>query len=340
MISISELAKYPFLPEAAEYVRELGVKIDELDSPIYERVLERAEQRILETLTPQSIDEKYISDNVEILSFPVALMMLSQMGNDLLNRRFALKEAKRAYDHLKLESAEKLKQYSLTFKWDVQTLSLRGEGLLLSFPDYLKASSKMKEPRWKLVNRPVTRGYVYLSKVEAARLLQEEIASSIHKKITSLSPVLTKSLEARLEKLSKRIEETLKPLSEAPTLGRLTFTALPPCIKSLYDAAIAGRNLSHVERFTLTTFLVKMGLKMEELLGLFKPLPDFDEKKARYQIEHIMGVKGSRRQYVPPACKTLKTHGLCRNPDETCRKVAHPLGYYRRKVGKLRGEQS
>lgn len=335
MTSIFELAKYPFLPEAAGYVREREVRIDELDSPLYERVLERAEERILEALSPHPAEKKCVSDNVEMLSFPVALMILSRMGNDLLNRRFAVKEAKRAYEHLKLESAEKLKQLSAAFKWDMRT-SLKG--LSLSFIDYLKASSKMKESRWKLVNKPVTQGYVSLSKVEVARLLQEEIASTIYRKITTLSPVLTESLEARLKGINKRVEEALKPLSETPAPGRLTLSTLPPCVKSLYDAVIAGRNLSHIERFTLTTFLVKMGLKLEEVLGLFKPLPDFDEKKARYQIEHIMGARGSRRRYAPPACKTLKTHGLCRNPDETCRKVAHPLGYYRRKVGKLRGE--
>ncbi|MEM2901533.1 MAG: DNA primase large subunit PriL [Candidatus Bathyarchaeia archaeon] len=337
MISISELAKYPFLPEAADHVRELGVKIDELDSPLYEKVLERAEERILEALAPQSIDEKYVDDRVELLSFPVALMMLSWMRNDLLNRRFAVKEAKRAYERLRLEPTEKLKQYSLAFEWDAQTSNLKEEELLLSFPDYLKASSKIKESHWKLVNRPVIRGYVYLGKVDFARLMQEEIASTIHRKIAALSPVLTKSLEERVKELSKRVEETLKPLSETPAPGRLTLSMIPPCVKSLYDAVTAGRNISHIERFTLTTFLVKMGLKLEDLLGLFKPLPDFDEEKARYQIEHIMGVRGSRRKYAPPACKTLKTHGLCRNPDETCLKITHPLGYYRRKVGKLRG---
>ncbi|MBO3755432.1 MAG: hypothetical protein FGF53_11270, partial [Candidatus Brockarchaeota archaeon] len=308
-----------------------------LDSPLYEKVLERAEERILGALASQSIDEKYVDDKVELLSFPVALMMLSWMRNDLLNRRFAVKEAKRAFERLKLEPTGKLKQYSLMFRWNAQTSDLKEEELQLSFPDYLKASSKMKESHWKLVNRPVTRGYVYLSRVDFARLMEGEIALTIHRKIATLSPVLTKSLEARVKDLSKRVEEALKPLSEAPIPGRLTVSTLPPCVKSLYDAVTAGRNLSHIERFTLTTFLVKMGLKLEELLGLFKPLPDFDEEKARYQIEHIMGVRGSRRVYAPPACKTLKTHGLCRNPDETCRKITHPLGYYRRKVGKLRG---
>jgi DNA primase large subunit len=70
----------------------------------------------------------------------------------------------------------------------------------------------------------------------------------------------------------------------------------------------------------------------EKVIELFKNVSDFNERMTRYQVEHIAGEKGSRTHYIPPKCDTLRTHGVCVNPDETCQRTRHPLGYYRRKL--------
>jgi DNA primase large subunit len=85
-------------------------------------------------------------------------------------------------------------------------------------------------------------------------------------------------------------------------------------------------------RFAMAAFLLNIGTDEEELLKMFKSFTDFDDRIARYQVEHIAGKRGSRRKYTAPNCGTMRTHGLCINPDELCATITHPLSYYRRKA--------
>jgi DNA primase large subunit len=85
-------------------------------------------------------------------------------------------------------------------------------------------------------------------------------------------------------------------------------------------------------RFAMAAFLLSIGTTEDDLLGMFKAFTDFDERIARYQVEHIAGKRGSRQKYTPPNCTTMQTHGLCVNPDDLCATVRHPLSYYRKKA--------
>jgi DNA primase large subunit len=67
----------------------------------------------------------------------------------------------------------------------------------------------------------------------------------------------------------------------------------------------------------------------EKVIELFRNISDFNERMTRYQVEHIAGERGSRTPYISPKCDTLKTHGVCTNPDELCKRIHHPLTYYR-----------
>jgi DNA primase large subunit len=108
--------------------------------------------------------------------------------------------------------------------------------------------------------------------------------------------------------------------------------ALPPCIRRAFEGLLAGRRESHMERFALTSFLINAGMDVEEIVQLFVSVTDFDEQFTRYQIEHIAGLRGSRTRYTPPSCSTLKTHGVCFNPDSLCEHIKHPLSYYKTRV--------
>ena len=111
---------------------------------------------------------------------------------------------------------------------------------------------------------------------------------------------------------------------------------MPPCIRRLLDTLSSGGRLSHIGRFTLTSFLVNVGSTEDDVLNFFKSASDFDERKTRYQVEHISGRRGSKTKYTPPKCDTLKTHGLCIESDELCKRVRHPLSYYKRKRSSFR----
>ncbi|MPN40412.1 hypothetical protein SDC9_187949 [bioreactor metagenome] len=83
-------------------------------------------------------------------------------------------------------------------------------------------------------------------------------------------------------------------------------------------------------RFAMTSFLLNVGMSVDEILNLFNISPDFDAEKTLYQIEHIAGATGN--VYKPPACDTMRTYGNCVGKDRLCEKISHPLGYYERKV--------
>jgi DNA primase large subunit len=175
-------------------------------------------------------------------------------------------------------------------------------------------------------------GKVYLNQHDVTRLLQEEVQRRIEKRLEATElpnfPEKIMEIATRLMELAKeRIGQ--EEMEGFPKV--VTQSAFPPCIVALYEAASKGRHLSHVGRFTLTSFLVNIGMAPEKVTELFKSFSDYNERLTRYQIEHIAGERGSRTRYTPPNCATLQTHGVCVNSDALCRWVRHPLAYYRRK---------
>jgi DNA primase large subunit len=203
----------------------------------------------------------------------------------------------------------------------------------LHFDDYLRNAAAFREPRWKLVNRLMRGGHVLLTKPEAARLLQEEVQRSIESLVKKRARLrLPEPLRERVDSLSKLFDENRARITGGEFPSRVLTEAFPPCVRHAFEGLMAGRRLSHMERFALTSFLVNAGMDIDEIVNLFVSVTDFDEEFTRYQVEHIAGLRGSRTRYTPPTCSTLRTHGVCHNPDRLCEHVKHPLSYYRIKV--------
>ena len=74
-----------------------------------------------------------------------------------------------------------------------------------------------------------------------------------------------------------------------------------------------------------------IGMDLHQIVEVYTRAPDFDIQKTMYQVEHISGRGGT--EYTPPGCATMKTYGLCVNPDAICKNksVTHPLWYYKQK---------
>src|SRR2546422_6054214 len=126
MLTRADLAKYPFLSEASEYVRELELSIEELSAPEFSHLLDRAERRLEEALSKGRVSGEITNENAEILSFPVSNLILSLVGEERARRRFALAESKRAYELLRQEDPEKLECIaSTTFMWKVKRLDVK-----------------------------------------------------------------------------------------------------------------------------------------------------------------------------------------------------------------------
>jgi len=274
-------------------------------------------------------------------------MMVAATNDTALKRRYALAEAKRAYNILKQETKQKLIEVAQTFNWKItpttptkENTYVTGGDFAIHFTNYLKNTGNLRETKWKLVNRTMIQGEVQLIKDETARLLSEEIRTHVEKKLDAkIEFALPQTVNERIERLKNLFLSRKGKIRQEEMPKETKIEAFPPCISQLYSAAQAGRHISHIGRFALTSFLTNCGMPVENIVECFRPASDYSERMTRYQVEHIAGGRGSRTKYIPPKCDTLRTHGVCPGMDETCQRgIRHPLAYYRRKVKAIKTE--
>jgi DNA primase large subunit len=202
----------------------------------------------------------------------------------------------------------------------------------VSMGDYLRNVTHLRDDKWKLVNRLLSHGKIYLGQHDVARLLQEEVQRRIEKRLDAKEvPQFPQPILDLADKLVALAKEKIGESEMEGFPKVVSQSAFPPCIVALYDAASHGRHLGHVGRFTLTSFLITIGMETEKVAEVFKSSSDYNARLTRYQVEHIAGSHGSGTKYTPPSCSTLQTHGVCTNTDVLCTRVHHPLNYYLRK---------
>lgn len=330
-----DIAKYPFLKKAKKYIALPHLTIEDLTSPDFKLILERAEERVQEAILFARISRKLKREDIEILSYPAAVVLASATGSSFIKKRYALAEAKQTYEDLKEEPSPKILKFAQNFDWNFtfnENEAIPFE-FMLRFDEYLKNTKHLRGKKWKLINRLLSGGNVFLTKKETARLLSEEVKRHIEKRLAmEETPELPSDINAIAEKLAKLTAERIGKAEIEGFPQKVSQKAFPPCIQRLYDKVSSGHHLSHIGRFTLTSFLITVGMSAEKVIGLFKNFSDYDERMTRYQVEHIAGERGSRTQYIPPKCGTLKTHSVCPNPGGLCQRIRHPLSYYRRKL--------
>ena len=334
----NDYAKYPFLKEAVKYLKIPDLRIEDLTNPELEEILKRAEERVEEAILYTRVSRKPEKADNEISSYPIAIILAIATKSSFIQKRYALAEAKQTFEDLKDEPREKILAFAQNFEWKL-AVNINDEipyEFTLHFADYLRNTTHLREKKWKLVNRILSNANVYLTRNETARLLSEEVRRYIEKRLEIKElPNLPPKIMETAEKIKNLSVEKIGKTEMEGFPKTIVQTAFPPCIKALYEAISAGRHLSHVGRFTLTSFLVNIGVPSENVIELFKNFSDYSERMTRYQVEHIAGEKGSRTRYTPPRCDTLQTHGVCTNMDEICQKIRHPLSYYRRKLKML-----
>lgn len=329
-------AKYPFTNEAAEYVKSLNIDINDLTSEGFSVILDVAERRVIDALTTGRIDAE-LQGEVEILAYPAALMLIALAGDERAQRRYSLGESKRAYELLRQESPDVLMQIGEhTFGWNARIANREiGEALYefgLSYPDYLRNAVRIRDPDWKLTNRVLEQGYVYCHRDEFARLLKEEVEARVLSRIVGHYGSIPAAITPRVERIRKLVVARAQMYGPEETPKAVLAAAMPPCMKALLSNLSSGKHVPHIGRFALTAFLSNIGVTDEEVVKMFRPQSDFSERIARYQVEHISGRRGGKKKYTAPNCKTMKTHGICVNPDQICATISHPLSYYRKKA--------
>ena len=338
-MEVREFARYPFVRGASEFVKRSKVELEELLShSAFSQARMRGKKRVLDAIDKASIDDNSMvteEDRLqEVLSYPMARILVSCVGDGFLIRRYALAEAKTAYDRMQTERVETLME--LAEELGVEA-TLVDEVPRMHFTDFLRFTSGLRSKEWKLVNTEVKDGMVALPKVKFARVLEQALHDKIEDELPL--PVTKAMIEALKSDVSelKMLAEQMRDRYQAEGFGEVDVESFPPCMKRLVAMAQAGENISHPGRFALTSFLFNIGLSREEILKIFSGSPDFDASKTKYQIDHITG-EISGTTYTPPECSTMKTNAVCFNPDDLCRLdwVKHPLIYYRAKLRRKR----
>jgi DNA primase large subunit len=335
LFTITDMAKFPFLPETKRHITSLGIDVAELAE--VERVVDRAMERVTAAFELGSYFSRKPGKHleVEIASFPVSVMMVIGVKDHTLTERFALLEAQKIYEYLLDEKDETILGIAKLFHWRMRETEKPPHPFSIHFTDYLKNATRgrlVHDPEWKLANRLLHEGQVHVTKKEVSRLLQEEVKKYIEDIASEKIPAIPENIQAAIEEIRSEFMKSKPHLAEFDKIVKAEESQYPPCIKSLLDRTAKGQHLSHTERFTVVTYLLQQGVSPDGIINLFANVADFREDKTRYQVEHLAGQRGSQTAYRPYNCSTLKTHGVCPNPDDPiCRTLRNPLTYHTRR---------
>jgi DNA primase large subunit len=165
------------------------------------------------------------------------------------------------------------------------------------------------------------KGLVSLTRPEVVRLVREWVYENISQ--TKPTPVNWSPEEAKIirEALQRRAAKTVAP---APSME------WAPCMVALRNRVA---DIGHFGLFALAAYMANKGYNLNEIVDVLRVRSDFDERIARYQVEHIAGQRGSRVKYRPPSCQSMKTHGLCIEDGKHCpNNIKNPIQYTNRQT--------
>jgi DNA primase large subunit len=332
-----DLAKYTFLPQAGDFIRAQGISIQDLTSPDYQKVVERAEQRVLQSIMSTKVPQEINDREVEIMSFPVSLMLVKSTNLEHVMSRYALAEAIRIEQFLKKEKnrkiIEELFKTSLGIELEHNTQNPSLPEFKIPLQEYLKRATQFHKTEWKLVNKIVGNGQVYLDRDDLIRLIREEIRVMIMERLNSIK---VSKLPENLQGIVKKIIDIAPPPPQSPyTIVHIAPENYPPCVRTALNMLDKGENIPHYGRFLMATYLLSVGKSVEEIVAMFPKAPDFKQNVTRYQVEHLAGLKGGRTRYRVPSCKTLQTHQFCFKDPVKCYEISSPLQYPSRKGPEL-----
>jgi DNA primase large subunit len=333
-LDIRLAAKYPFLKESSQHLKDSGVTLDDLTSGVaYERARFMGKERVMEAIDNGMIDDhpmaSEVDASIELLSYPVARMIVSAVADQMLVNRYAIAEAKKADERLRAEDLA----YVISVADELGLRVSADDGsITVHFSDFLRFSSTMRSKDWKLVNQKLVDGRVIVTKRRLVRLVQHMLTAKIASELPL--PINDQIMEVFGPEITEisQIMEKKRAEFKSRGMGRLSIIRFPPCMKKLLDMIQHGENVPHSGRFALVSFLHTLGMDSDEVLETFSSAPDFDENKSRYQILHITG-ESSGTEYTPPECSTMKSYGICFDPDSLCKQdwMNHPLTYYKAK---------
>ncbi|WP_254279600.1 DNA primase regulatory subunit PriL [Haloarcula marina] len=331
-------ARYPFLAAAREAVEAAAVDLGEVVAT-EEAVTGRALERVKSAITEGTVGEPHRRTRVELLSYPVARVLVSLVDEHVCTRKYASAEAATARERFTAEfetttefkstQSERIELRDLLVEFDLASAVHEAEtGYWVDVGAYLELAADQRGDRWRLVNRPLADGRVRIATDDLHVLLKQAIRHRVAEGLPFDVPdVIADELDAEVEQL----REVLADLDLTREIDTVVPEMFPPCMQSLLDQVQKGEHLEHHSRFAIAAFLTSIGMTTDEIVDLFQVNPGFGEEATRYQVDHIRG-DTSPTEYSTPACSTMMSYGDCVNKDDLCERISHPMGYYEQKL--------
>ncbi|GAA0531767.1 DNA primase [Halorubrum ejinorense] len=359
-------AKYPFFASAREAVAAAAVSLPELvaaDAPAVDRARERVERALLEgTVASESGSfpgESAYDAQAELLSYPIARILVSLLDSDPAIEKYAAAEAGTALERVRsdLETDDELRSVSsatvalddLLAEFDLadavrpdaapavggagggSATAAGGPGrdpdhYWIGVGPYLRLTSSEWGDSWRLVNRAVAAGEVRVSRDELLTALEAAVEERVAEGLPfAVDEPIAGELESRVADLRRLLSE--RTYAEPPDV--VAPALFPPCMTNLIEKAERDVTLSSAESFALMAFLVGIGMTPDEVVA-FCADTSLDAEGIRYQTEYLTDERGT--QYPPPTCETLANYGICHNEDDHMQVAADPLSYYEKRV--------
>ena len=362
------LARYPFLPQATEWIQGLAMEhdidLDELlDGEWMEKARSRARIRLIDSIESKDgvavVGGDIFTEEgriVEAFSFYYARLVVFASEDERLISRWAQAEATRA-EQVLTRDIDNLEIIAKTFISDIEKdidlsqpnqpvstsnarkLRQSQDGNLwkIGMPDFIEICPKITGARWRLANSQINKGKItlyneqqYSSSAKLARLLRERIKQHIEQEALQKMQNIDMDLALRLAEPVGMVRNLLaSKASEAITLVGAEESDWPPCMRKIIADLTNGVNVNHFGRVFLASISATLALPEESCIGFFRGAPDFNESSTTYQVKHVYN-----GEYTPAACGKLKVNHNCPvlpGDDRLCdiSWMDHPLKYIR-----------
>jgi len=339
-------ARYPFTRAAREAVEAADIDLAavvERDGPVVDRAVERVER----TIRAAETGDPHRRPRVELLSYPVARVLISLIGERALTTKYARAEAATAADRfradlggsddrLKSSRTEPLTLAELLAEFDLDAAVRRVEddvaehAYRIAVGPYLELAADREGERWRLVNRRLADGTVPVDRDELLALLETAVRDRVAEGLPlSVPEPIADALAARRDRLREGLADVDLPRGIDTVVPEL----FPSCMQTLTERARAGPLEPHA-RFALVSFLVSIGLSAEETVAFLDRGSDSGSaaEPIRHAVEYVRGAAGPT-QYAPPSTATLRSDGICPESDQRCERLGNPLAAYDRALG-------
>ena len=362
------LARYPFLPQATEWIQKLAVEheidLDELlDGEWMEKARSRARIRLIDSIESKDgvavVGGDIFTEEgriIEAFSFYYARLVVFASEDERLISRWAQAEATRAEQVLTRDS-ENLEIIAKTFISEIdkdidlnqtkQSLNATNSRKLrqsqdgnlwkIGMADFIEICPKITGARWRLANAQISKGKItlfneqqYSSSAKLARLLRERIKHHIEQEALQKMQNIDMELAMRLAEPVGMVRNLMaSKASEAINLVGAEESDWPPCMRKIIADLANGVNVNHFGRVFLASISAKLALPEESCIGFFQGAPDFNEGTTTYQVNHVYN-----GEYTPASCGKLKLNHNCPvlpGDDRLCdiSWMDHPLKYIR-----------